>query len=97
VWKALSNLLEKLSSMEKRLSDSWVIVVRAVGEVLFLYGLLGWMYGVITDLTHPEWLPTQLSHLTPWIRVDTFTIISFLLSALGFFMWRLAKESAHSQ
>jgi len=82
--------------MEKRLFGIRVGVIRVLGEVLFLYGLLGWIYGVTVQLTHPLWLFGELSHLTPWIRLDTFTIISFLLSILGFFVWRLIKEAAGS-
>jgi len=32
-----------------------------------------------------------LSHLIPWIRVDSFAIISFTASIVGFFLWRLSK------
>ena len=69
-----------------------LILVKVVGEFLFLFGLLAWVYGVLVQLIHPEWLPLSLSHLAPWIRVDTFTIISFIVAAFGFLMWRLAKE-----
>lgn len=69
-----------------------IIVIKGAGELLFLYGLLGWVYGILVQLTHPEWLPLGLSHLIPWIRVDTFTIISFILSAVGFLIWRLTRE-----
>ena len=68
-------------------------VVKVVGELLFLYGLLGWAYGVLVQLTNPRWLPLGLSHVTAWIRVDTFAIVSFIISAIGFFIWRLTKES----
>jgi hypothetical protein len=69
--------------------NEYIRVVGVVGEALFLYGLLGWVYGVLIQITHPAFLLTGLSHLTPWIRVDTFTIIAFILSVIGFFTWRL--------
>ncbi len=69
-----------------------LVIPMVIGELLFLFGLFAWIYGVIIQLIHPEFLPTTLSHLVPWIRVDTFTIISFFLSAIGFFLWRLTKE-----
>jgi hypothetical protein len=69
-----------------------LIVLKVAGEFLFLFGLLAWVYGVLIQLIHPEFLPTSLSHLIPWIRVDTFTIISFVVAAIGFIMWRLSKE-----
>ena len=69
-----------------------LIVLKVIGEFLFLFGLLAWIYGVLVQLIHPEYLSMGLSHLVPWIRVDTFTIISFFVSAIGFIIWRLAKE-----
>ena len=35
---------------------SALVAVRVLGELLFLYGLLGWVYGVLVQLTHPYWL-----------------------------------------
>jgi hypothetical protein len=72
------------------------LIIKVVGEFLFLFGLLAWVYGVLIQLIHPEWLPLGLSHLVPWIRVDTFTIISFVIAAIGFFIWRLSKEMFNS-
>ena len=60
-----------------------------IGEVLFTFGLLGWLYGVMIQLVYPDLLTLELSHLTPWLRVDVFCIYSFIFSALGFFLWRL--------
>jgi hypothetical protein len=71
------------------LYTSFTSLFGALGEVLFTFGLLGWLYGVIIQLTYPELLTLQLSHLTPWLRVDVFTIYSFFVSAFGFFVWRL--------
>jgi len=75
---------------------SGLVLVRVVGELLFVYGSLGWAYGVVFQMIHPNWLSSGLSHLTPWIRVDTFTVLCFAVSAVGFFVWRLAKELAKS-
>lgn len=69
-----------------------LIVLKVSGEFLFLFGLLGWVYGVLIQLFHPEWLPLTLSHLIYWIRVDTFAILSFVIAAMGFLIWRLTKE-----
>jgi hypothetical protein len=76
----------------KRTAYAGVVVVKVVGELLFLYGLLGWIYGVLVQVTHPHLLPTALSHLILWIRVDTFAILSFILSVVGFLMWRITLE-----
>jgi hypothetical protein len=77
----------------KRTMEIFTAIIRVVGEMLFVYGLLGWGYGVLVQLTHPDWLP-ELSHLTDPIGVGTFAIASFILSIIGFFMWRLTKESS---
>jgi len=74
-----------------------LIVLKVAGEFLFLFGLLGWVYGVLIQLIHPEYLSKSLSHLIPWVRVDTFTIISFVVAAIGFLIWRLASELLNSK
>ncbi len=66
--------------------------LKIIGQTAFLFGLLAWLYGVLIQVTHPEWLPLQLSHLTPWIRVDTFTMLSFVIAIIGFVVWRATKE-----
>jgi hypothetical protein len=80
----------------KEVLNGRIVVIQVVGELLFLYGFLGWVYGVLVQLTHPQWLTVQLSHLTPWLRVDIFTIVSFIIGAVGFFIWRLIRELANS-
>jgi hypothetical protein len=80
----------------KEILNGRIVVIQVVGELLFLFGFLGWVYGVLVQLTHPEWLTFQLSHLTPWLRVDVFTIVSFIIGAIGFFTWRLIRELANS-
>lgn len=69
-----------------------LIVVKIFGQVLFLYGLLAWLDGAVIQFTNPQWLPLPVSHLFLWIRTDTFTILSFIASAIGFFVWRLCVE-----
>ncbi len=70
----------------------FLIVAKVLGQLLCVYGLLGWMYGVLIQITHPDWLPGEISHLTLWLRLDTFTIFAFIGSGVGFFIWRLARE-----
>jgi hypothetical protein len=48
-----------------------LIVLKVIGEFLFLFGLLAWVYRVLVQLIHPDYLSTSLSHLILWIRVDT--------------------------
>jgi hypothetical protein len=63
-----------------------------IGEIMFFYGFSSWIYGVVIQVSHPEYLTAPLSHLTPWIRVDTFAMIGFIVSIIGFFMMRYWKE-----
>jgi hypothetical protein len=73
------------------MKHKYVIVAKIFGQFLFLFGLLSWFYGVLVQLIHPEWLTLSLSHLTPWLRVDTFTMMAFASAAVGFIIWRLSK------
>jgi hypothetical protein len=75
------------SSLERTL-----LVIKVAAQALFMYGLLAWLYGIVIQETHPEWLSLPLSHLTLWLRTDTFTILSFFVSAFGFVVWRLIVE-----
>jgi len=68
-----------------------LVIIKVVGEMLFFFGLLAWLDGVVIQVTHPNWLPLRVSHLLN-IRTDTFTIIMFFVSALGFLVWRFAAE-----
>ena len=65
--------------------------MKVTGEAIFYYGLLGWIYGVLIQLIYEPILRMGLIHLVPWIRVDTFSVLSFLASIVGFFLWRLSK------
>jgi hypothetical protein len=76
----------------KSASERKILVAKVAGELLFLYGLLAWLDGVVIQFTNPMWLAMPVSHLFLWLRTDTFTILSFIASALGFFVWRLAVE-----
>jgi hypothetical protein len=67
-------------------------VLKVAGEFLFLFGLLGWIYGVLIQIIRPEWQYASLSRFIPWIQVDAFAIISFIIAAIGFLIWRLTKE-----
>ena len=87
----INNALISYKDM-KRASERIVFIVKVVGELLFLYGLLAWLDGVVIQIADPMWLPMPVSHLFPWMRTDNFTILSFITSAIGFFMWRIAVE-----
>jgi hypothetical protein len=76
----------------KRPPERKILFIKVIGEVLFVFGLLSWGNGVLVQFTYPMVLSMPASYLLQWIRLDTLTILSFLVSALGFFMWRLSAE-----
>jgi hypothetical protein len=55
--------------------DAIFAFFRVVGEAFFLYGLLGWTYGVLIQITNQDLLPTGLSHLTSWISGHVCSLI----------------------
>jgi hypothetical protein len=68
--------------------------IEPVALTMFVFGLLVWVYVVVVQITHPEWLGLSFSHLDyppfNW-RVDEVGIIAFAVSALGFFVWQLQR------
>ncbi|MCL4429514.1 MAG: hypothetical protein M1167_02060 [Chloroflexi bacterium] len=73
-----------------------MIIIKAFSLMLFVFGLLAWLDGAVIQLTYPQWLPLPVSHLLN-IRTDTFTILMFILSAIGFFVWRVIVELSKPQ
>jgi hypothetical protein len=58
----------------------------------FVFGLLGWLYIVLSATFHPQTLSWQLTHFAPWPREDTFGEFSFAVSLISFFVWNLIKD-----
>jgi type IV secretory pathway TrbD component len=81
----------------KRAFERKILVAKVAGELLFLYGLLAWLDGVVIQFTNPMWLAMPVSHLFLWLRTDTFTILSFIASGVGFFIWRVTVELIKSE
>ena len=68
---------------------------KIIGRVLFaiaLYSFFGGVYISGAALFHPQTLALQLSHLTPWIREDTFGILSWVVSFVSFTIWNLIRK-----
>jgi hypothetical protein len=59
---------------------------------LFLFSTLGGLYIIGSALIHPQTLPIQLSHLTPWIREDTFGIMCWIISFISFISWNIIRD-----
>ena len=69
--------------------------IKIIERILFaiaLYSFFGGVYICGAALFHPQTLPLQLSHLTPWIREDTFGILSWVVSFISFIIWNLIRE-----
>ena len=67
-------------------------ILESLFLTLFVFGLLGWMYIVLSTIFHPQTLPIQLTHLLPYPREDTAGIISFIVSFFSFFAWNMVKD-----
>ncbi|MFH1210230.1 MAG: hypothetical protein V1663_05600 [archaeon] len=67
-------------------------IIKSLSLTLFVFGLLGWTYIALIALVHPQTLTIQLTHLTPWLREDTFGILSFILAFFSFFVYNLVKD-----
>jgi hypothetical protein len=53
-------------------------------KTIWFYSLIGGIYIAGNAWFHPESLSWQLTHLTPWIREDTFGIVCFVTSAISY-------------
>jgi hypothetical protein len=67
-------------------------IIQALLKTIWLYGLAGGLYICVNAWVHPESLSWQVTHLTPWLREDTFGIISFAASAIAFFLLQLIAK-----
>ena len=59
---------------------------------IWIFAAAGGFYVIVNASVHPETLTIQLSHLTPWIREDTFGIISWIVSFVSFLMWNILRD-----
>jgi hypothetical protein len=68
---------------------------RALLSTLFVFGLLTWVYVVILQVAHPEWLSEPLTHIAVFpfnVRVDLTGMGAFVVSALAFFFLQLTPK-----
>jgi len=67
-------------------------VIERIALTIFVFSLLGGIYIMGCAWFHPETLPIQLSHHTPWIREDDFGILSVIVSFFSFLIWNLIRK-----
>ena len=71
-------------------------LLRAVALTAFVFGLLVWVYVVVIQVTHPEWLVEPFSHVDvfpfDW-RLDEVGMAAFAVAAVGFLVWRIEMNA----
>ena len=71
-------------------------LMRAIALTAFLFGLLVWVYVIVIQVTHPEWLTEPFSHIDyfpfNW-RLDEVGMAAFAISAIGFLSWQIESNT----
>ncbi|MGP8128056.1 MAG: hypothetical protein ACLP9D_09630 [Candidatus Bathyarchaeia archaeon] len=73
---------------------------RALFSTFFLFGLLTWLYVIILQITHPEWVTEPLTHVNAFpfnFRVDLTGMVAFVVSALAYFFLQLTKREGEHE
>jgi hypothetical protein len=67
-------------------------LLRVVALTAFVFGLLVWVYVVVIQVTHPEWLVEPFSHVDifplNW-RLDEVGMMAFAVAAVSFLVWQI--------
>jgi hypothetical protein len=73
------------------------IVLRAVAFTVFIFSLLVWVYVVVIQVTHTDWLALPFSHVRyppfDW-RLDEVGMLAFAVAAIGFLIWQIERSIA---
>jgi hypothetical protein len=72
--------------------DWGATVVREISLALAVYGMAAWIYVGLCALVAPATLALPLTHLIPSLREDTFGVLSFIVSFLGFISYRITRR-----
>ena len=67
-------------------------ITERISFAIFLFTMFGGIYICGSAWFHPETLPIQLSHHTPWIREDDFGMLSWIISFFSFLIWNLIRK-----
>jgi hypothetical protein len=68
---------------------------RALLYTLFVFGLLTWLYVIVAQMVHPDWMSEPLSHINVFpfnLRVDLTGIVAFVVAAFAFFFLQLTPK-----
>ena len=75
-------------------------LLRIAFLTVFLFSLLVWLYVVLLQVTHPDWLPASFSsHIDfppfNW-RLDDVGMLAFALAVIGFVAWQIETRMANT-
>lgn len=68
---------------------------RALLSTAFLFGLLTWLYVIVAQMAHPDWMSAPLTHINAFpfnLRVDVTGMVAFAVAALAFFFLQLTPK-----
>lgn len=68
-------------------------IVNEISLALAVYGMAGWVYVGLCALVAPQTLALPLTHLAPSLREDTAGVLSFVVSFLGFIIYRITRRN----
>lgn len=71
--------------------------ISMIGFVVFVFGLLGWLYVASFKITIPKSSSWPLSSWTPWLTMGDFGIISFIISIAGLLFWTILFVAARER
>ena len=67
-------------------------LIRVVALTAFVFGLLVWAYVIVIQVTHPDWIPGDFSHIEVfpfnW-RLDNVGMSAFAVAVVGFLVWQI--------
>jgi hypothetical protein len=90
---SIAHLDGRESAKECTRRSTGVRILAVISLSLAIYGMVEWIYVAVCSLVIPDVLPLPLVHLLPFLREDTSGFISFILSFLGFTVYRFLRET----
>jgi hypothetical protein len=83
--------------LNDRLTSPYATYVRrfviVLTRTLALYAFAAWAYVALVAVFLPRTLGFQLTHFSPQPHTDTFGEVSFAVSLVSYFVYRLLTES----
>ena len=80
-------------SIELQKRSLGIRIATAISLAFAVYGLIGFIYVAICAFVAINTLYLPLTHLFPQLREDTSGAISFIVSFVGFVVFRIVRDS----